>query len=143
MPADRRAYFKKYRRKNKKQQNAKSRERYYRNREQRLAYFKRYYKKNRRHILERISMGAAGVTSVDRPRPLSCEVCGNKVRICLDHCHTAKVFRGWLCNNCNSVLGHARDSITTLQALIRYLRKFQKAQHGRSHVHKAKRAAKK
>jgi Recombination endonuclease VII len=42
-------------------------------------------------------------------RPLKCDVCKSIKRICLDHCHEKKMFRGWLCNRCNSILGHVKD----------------------------------
>lgn len=32
-----------------------------------------------------------------------------------------KCFRGMLCNGCNSALGHAKDSVDRLEALIEYL----------------------
>ena len=57
-----------------------------------------------------------------RPKPKICEACGAKNRtICFDHCHKNKVFRGWICGNCNSALGHVKDSIITLQKLCNYL----------------------
>lgn len=32
---------------------------------------------------------------------IKCFICGEKAT-CLDHCHTCGMYRGWLCNRCNS-----------------------------------------
>lgn len=52
-----------------------------------------------------------------------CAACGepSKRRLQVDHCHTTNALRGLLCFNCNSALGHAKDSVTRLQSLIAYL----------------------
>jgi hypothetical protein len=39
----------------------------------------------------------------------------------VDHCHATNEVRGLLCQNCNTMLGHARDSQKNLRAAIRYL----------------------
>lgn len=39
----------------------------------------------------------------------------------VDHDHKTGKVRGLLCNNCNTILGHAKDSILVLEAAIRYL----------------------
>lgn len=54
-------------------------------------------------------------------RPSSCEVCGSKERIVYDHSHVTGVFRGWLCNSCNLVLGFVRDDALILRRLCDYL----------------------
>ena len=41
--------------------------------------------------------------------------------LCVDHDHATGVVRGLLCQDCNSSLGHVKDSITTLKNLITYL----------------------
>lgn len=57
-----------------------------------------------------------------RPRSETCEICGvGDVRIVLDHNHTTGKFRGWICNACNTALGHARDNVDTLYKMIDYL----------------------
>ena len=40
----------------------------------------------------------------------------------LDHNHTTKKFRGWICNNCNVAIGRFADSVTSLQKAIKYLK---------------------
>lgn len=46
-------------------------------------------------------------------------------RAVLDHDHKAGVFRGVLCNNCNTGVGKLGDDIVGLQRAINYLRKYQ------------------
>ena len=49
--------------------------------------------------------------------PERCECCGLKTsetslrRLCIDHDHKTKLFRGWLCDNCNTALGLLGDSL--------------------------------
>ena len=50
-----------------------------------------------------------------------CNACGTKADLQVDHCLETGVVRGLLCNNCNSALAHARDSIERLYGLIGYL----------------------
>lgn len=55
-----------------------------------------------------------------------CATCGthNSVTtkpLCVDHCHTTGLVRGLLCTQCNVALGLAKDNITTLQNMIKYL----------------------
>lgn len=57
-----------------------------------------------------------------------CENCGitepgGKGEWCLDHDHSTKLFRGILCNNCNSALGYAKENTEILANLIKYIRK--------------------
>ena len=54
-----------------------------------------------------------------------CECCGIESRsevLCLDHCHTEKVFRGWLCRSCNTGIGSLGDDIKGLENGLTYLR---------------------
>jgi len=57
-----------------------------------------------------------------RPRPDMCEVCNARGRVEFDHCHDSDKFRGWLCTNCNIILGHAHDDPTVLEKLAVYIR---------------------
>lgn len=34
-----------------------------------------------------------------------CEICGKTEKLCVDHCHKTKKFRGLLCQACNRALG--------------------------------------
>lgn len=40
----------------------------------------------------------------------------------VDHCHATGEVRGILCFSCNVALGHAKDNVETLKAMIEYLR---------------------
>ena len=40
----------------------------------------------------------------------------------VDHNHTTGKVRGLLCDLCNSILGHAKDSVEVLETCIEYLR---------------------
>jgi hypothetical protein len=40
----------------------------------------------------------------------SCEICGNKENLVIDHNHKSNVVRGRLCNHCNRGLGHFLDN---------------------------------
>ncbi len=44
-------------------------------------------------------------------------------RLTIDHCHVTGKVRGLLCHRCNSMLGHAKDNVTTLLRAIGYLSK--------------------
>lgn len=48
---------------------------------------------------------------------------GNVKILAVDHCHDSGKVRELLCYACNSMLGQARDNISTLEAGIAYLRK--------------------
>lgn len=53
-----------------------------------------------------------------------CAICSTSITLSsskMDHCHNTGVVRGLLCNHCNIMLGYAKDSISTLEAAIRYL----------------------
>jgi recombination endonuclease VII len=56
-----------------------------------------------------------------RPKPNVCDICGRGGKICFDHSHSDSVFRGWLCNHCNLILGHANDDPELLRKLARYV----------------------
>ena len=43
----------------------------------------------------------------------------------VDHDHRSGKVRGLLCNHCNLLLGHARDSIENLRRAIDYLKEYQ------------------
>ncbi len=59
----------------------------------------------------------------------NCKICGvhkDKAggrynKLVIDHCHKTNKVRGLLCDNCNKMLGHAKDNIITLKKGIEYL----------------------
>ena len=65
------------------------------------------------------------IKNAPRPKTEKCESCGSfgeDTVICYDHNHTTGNFRGWICTNCNLVLGFAKDNPETLIALVNYLK---------------------
>ena len=46
----------------------------------------------------------------------SCQICGDKERLCYDHCHTTGKFRGVLCQKCNSAIGLLGDTADSLRS---------------------------
>lgn len=40
----------------------------------------------------------------------------------VDHDHETGLIRGLLCHHCNTLLGHAKDSVDVLEAAIVYLK---------------------
>lgn len=59
------------------------------------------------------------------PNPELCECCGGPPnthgKLVFDHDHETNRFRGWICDRCNKMLGHAADSADTLSKAIAYL----------------------
>jgi hypothetical protein len=55
-----------------------------------------------------------------RKRPKKCDVCKGAKKISFDHCHSTKLFRGWLCHGCNIALGFARNNPKILRKLADY-----------------------
>jgi hypothetical protein len=58
----------------------------------------------------------------------SCVLCGTHQsaltkNLAVDHCHASSKIRGLLCQNCNLMLGFAKDNIETLEKAIKYLKK--------------------
>jgi Recombination endonuclease VII len=98
------------------------------NKERLLAYKRDWYKKNKpvRKHKQKAWRQARIELKATHPRPSHCEGCGVPEAIldralCFDHDHATGKFRGWLCFNCNLILGHAKDSRDKLQLLINYL----------------------
>ena len=50
-----------------------------------------------------------------------CTCCGAVRKLHIDHCHRTDKFRGWVCSNCNTMIGLAGESIRGLENGIRYL----------------------
>jgi len=50
---------------------------------------------------------------------------GRECRLAIDHDHRTGLPRGLLCNNCNRGLGRFKDSVTFLEAAVRYLKREQ------------------
>lgn len=52
-----------------------------------------------------------------------CKICGVPVTMsdCVDHCHKTGNIRGILCQDCNKMLGYAKDNVKILTEAIKYL----------------------
>lgn len=50
-----------------------------------------------------------------------CLFCDKAEKLFVDHCHKTGAVRGLLCNNCNLMLGHAKDSPALLRIAATYL----------------------
>lgn len=95
------------------------------NKLRKVNYDRTPYNPNAKYIKE------FGITLIDynelfRQQEGNCLICKKhqinfKRRLAVDHSHTTGKVRGLLCSNCNLMLGHAKDNITTLQAGINYL----------------------
>ena len=51
----------------------------------------------------------------------SCQICGKKEDLVVDHNHKTNVVRGILCNHCNRGIGHFLDNESSLKIAIKYL----------------------
>lgn len=48
---------------------------------------------------------------------------GTKTNFGIDHCHKTGKVRGLLCYQCNSAIGYVKESTTTLEKMIAYIKK--------------------
>jgi len=140
--AERRAYAKRYREKNRRMLTAKRREyvkknlqeirakqRKYREQhlEARRAAARDYARARPRRATNyqrwyRHGLSVADYRALLKKQHHCCAVCGKKPRkLVVDHNHTTDKIRGLLCLHCNSLLGFARDNKLILKAAIRYL----------------------
>lgn len=93
---------------------------------------KRWYQKNKEKVKDTHYKYKFGITSEQYDNKLlkqnfCCAICEkhmayNKRRLVVDHCHTTNKVRALLCDNCNVLLGHAKDSVEVLQKAISYLK---------------------
>ena len=51
----------------------------------------------------------------------TCQICGIETFTHIDHDHVTNQVRGFLCNDCNLLLGRAKDSVEILEKAIAYL----------------------
>lgn len=104
-----------------------------------------YYKKNAARIkarqaahgrarrLRRYGLTAEHEQALLAAQGGACAICASKTpkgnggkAWHVDHDHDSCSVRGLLCQPCNLVLGHAKDSVTVLKSAIKYLQKHQK-----------------
>ena len=125
------SYNQEYRQNNLERERERDRRRYQENREKERERAKEYRERNYEKIEARRILRLYGVTENEYKKLIElqgsvCAICGlppsSKKRLHIDHRHTDGVVRGLLCNNCNIILGHAKDSIVTLESAISYLK---------------------
>ena len=63
------------------------------------------------------------------PKPDVCDCCGRdplkltyKAHWVLDHDHITKLFRGWLCDDCNLAIGKLGDTLEGVMNAVRYFK---------------------
>lgn len=120
--------------------NEYARNRYRANREKECGRFAKYAAENRESVLLAYRRSRLkqkyGITLEEYGRLLGmqngvCAICrqeevtrdhrGKLRELAVDHDHITGKVRGLLCNQCNNMLGRAKDSVTILQAAIDYL----------------------
>jgi hypothetical protein len=95
----------------------------------RRAYLQAWRRRNPERTLDSRLRARYGITAKDRSALLlkqrnRCGGCRKpKQKWVVDHSHKTKKVRGILCNSCNLILGHAKDSPNTLRRLACYLEK--------------------
>lgn len=116
--------------------------RYAENKEERLSYQQEYYKQNRdkilaqsreRHLLKSYGLSGKEYYKLVTKQQGRCAICnkyehrvlpnGDVKPLSVDHCHTTGKVRELLCNDCNALLGFAKENIHVLQESIKYLQK--------------------
>lgn len=60
-------------------------------------------------------------TTLPETRPDICEICDKRCITFYDHDHKTMKFRGWICRQCNSMLGLAYDKTEILDSASKYL----------------------
>jgi hypothetical protein len=63
-----------------------------------------------------------GLILVESSIPDICKICKRKTKLSLDHNHKTGKIRGWICSQCNSIMGFANDDIQRLKNVIQYIR---------------------
>lgn len=112
-----------------------SKESYYKHREKRIEAGKKWREKaGKEYFQEKHLNNTYGITSDDRKRLLieqnhKCAICGideieaHKNKLFVDHNHETNKVRALLCHNCNTLIGHCKESEDILLKSIQYLRK--------------------
>jgi hypothetical protein len=121
---------KQWRDKNKEKIKERSKEYYWKNKELLRAKKRLYYLEHPE--LHNINTKSNRIKKQEfiagRNKPQKCEInsCKKEGKICFDHDHKTGKFRGWLCDNCNRVLGNAFDNPKILYDLSEYLKLHEK-----------------
>ena len=129
-----RAYYKEYYAKNKDKVIARQLENYHKNNAEMRIRRAKWREKNKGRIQNDYLQRRYGITTEEREAIFQkqggcCRLCGatenndsRGVQLHVDHCHKTGKVRGILCNECNMMLGFAKDNVTILEAAIEYLK---------------------
>ena len=92
---------------------------------------KHWYLQNKEKVWGQRIFNTYGITSeqyylIEKHQKFKCAICEtDKPQIFdkwqIDHCHKTNNVRGLLCENCNKLLGYAKDNQTILKNAIMYL----------------------
>lgn len=76
-----------------------------------------------RHLIRKYGMSLDQYDSLFKAQEGQCAICQSvlECHLNVDHDHKTGIVRGLLCNPCNRMLGHARDSVANLLAGAKYL----------------------
>ena len=126
-----RANSRNWRREHKEQADAKRREWRREHPEQERGYRDKYYASHKEQINASKRTQKYGITPEDQDKLLVeqggvCAVCGDirgKYGLGIDHDHTTKEVRGWLCGKCNTGLGYFDDNPEWLRQAADFLEK--------------------
>ena len=101
-----------------------------------------WYKKNpdvkrNANLLREYGITLAQLESMKIEQNNKCAICSktfkNSVDTCVDHCHTTKKVRGLLCNHCNRAIGLFKESASSIESALLYLKKYnQKTEENQS-----------
>ena len=80
-------------------------------------------------ILKRYGIDLKMFNSIYKQQNGQCCICYGKMTtiksggkfVCIDHNHLTGKIRGLLCNECNLMIGYAKDNLKILQNAIKYL----------------------
>ena len=111
---------------------------YWENEEFRESVKKRSREYNQRHPEKKLAqhLSEFGLTIDDynamlKKQNYRCAICGSEGKtdrrfrkLGVDHNHETGAVRGLLCDNCNILLGHAKDNVDILRNAIKYLEEF-------------------
>lgn len=85
----------------------------------RLAAVKYYRKHRTRVFARRFNVTEAEIEAL----PKECEICGSRIKLCVDHCHKTNRIRGTLCDSCNRAIGFFCEDIPRMHRAIEYLKR--------------------
>ena len=80
--------------------------------------------KRREHLKSRYGLTESEFNTILTQQNGKCAICledPDRRGMAIDHCHKTGKIRGLLCHHCNSVLGHARESLRVLSRAVSYL----------------------